>query len=141
MLCIRQLEPPLKEIIREKKKEREELLPILKESLRHLGSIWIQFILLKTENWKHCNKIIFKCVNNVMRPIFNFFFFQNKVVVGPMNCSRDLQTSFFNKTFIKNGSQGTIHTFKNYFATVFSVFSFQQNKRYPNGPLVSIWYP
>ena len=39
MLCIRQLEPPLKEIIREKKKGREELLPILKESLRHLESI------------------------------------------------------------------------------------------------------
>ena len=36
--------------------------------------------------------------------------------------------------FIKNGSYDTIHTFKNYFATVFSVFSFQQNKRYPNGP-------
>ena len=30
---------------------------------------------------------------------------------------------FFNKTFIKNGSHNTIHTFKNYFATVFSVFS------------------
>ena len=26
---------------------------------------------------------------------------------------------------IKNGSHGIIHTFKNYFATVFSVFSFQ----------------
>ena len=26
--------------------------------------------------------------------------------------------------FHKNGSHGTIHTFKNYFATVFSVFSF-----------------
>ena len=26
---------------------------------------------------------------------------------------------------IKNGSHGTIHTFKNYFATVLSVFSFQ----------------
>ena len=26
---------------------------------------------------------------------------------------------------IKNGSHGTFHTFKNYFATVFSVFSFQ----------------
>ena len=27
------------------------------------------------------------------------------------------------KIYIKNGSHGTIHTFKNYFATVFSVFS------------------
>ena len=23
------------------------------------------------ENWKHCNKIIFKCVNSTVRPIFN----------------------------------------------------------------------
>ena len=30
---------------------------------------------------------------------------------------------FFNKTFIKNGSHDTIHIFKNYFTTVFSVFS------------------
>ena len=37
--------------------------------------------------------------------------------------SCESQTSFFNKTFIKNGSHGTIHTFKNYFATVFLVFS------------------
>ena len=28
---------------------------------------------LKTENWKHCSKIIFKCVNNTVGPIFNFF--------------------------------------------------------------------
>ena len=26
---------------------------------------------LKTENWKHCNKIIFKCVNSSVKPIFN----------------------------------------------------------------------
>ena len=42
---------------------------------------------------------------------------------------------FFNKTFIKNGSYGTIHTFKNYFATLFSIFS---NKRYPNRLLVCV---
>ena len=40
-----------------------------------------------------------------------------------MHCSRDLQTSFFTKTFIKSGSHSTIHTFKNYFTIVFSVFS------------------
>ena len=39
---------------------------------------------------------------------------------------------------IKNGSHGTIHTFKNYFTTVFSVFSFNKNKLYLNGPLMSI---
>ena len=36
---------------------------------------------------------------------------------------------------IKNGSHDTFHTFKNYFATVFSVFSFSNNKLNPNGPL------
>ena len=34
------------------------------------------------------------------------------------------QTSFLTKTFIKNGSYCTIHIFKNYFATVFLIFSF-----------------
>ena len=33
-------------------------------------------------------------------------------------------TLFRKKIKIKNGFHGTIHTFKNYFATVFSVFSF-----------------
>ena len=48
--------------------------------------------------------------------------------VGLVHCLRDLQTSFFNKTFIKNGSHSIIHIFKNDFAIVFSIFSFQQNK-------------
>ena len=30
---------------------------------------------------------------------------------------------FFTKTLIKNGFHGTIHTFKNYFTTVFSIFN------------------
>ena len=38
----------------------------------------------------------------------------------------DPQISFFINFFIKNGSHITIHTFKNYFATVFSVFSFSK---------------
>ena len=36
------------------------------ENFLRLGSVWIQ---LKIE--KHCSKIIFKCVNSIMRPIFN----------------------------------------------------------------------
>ena len=38
---------------------------------------------------------------------------------------------------IVHRSHNTIHIFKNYFATVFSVFSFSKNKFNPNGPYVS----
>ena len=31
-----------------------------------LGSVWIELIVAETENWKHCNKIIFKCMNSVV---------------------------------------------------------------------------
>ena len=50
----------------------------------------------------------------------------------------DPQILLFSNFFIKNRSHGTIYTFKNYFATVFLVFSFQfqQNKFYPNRPLM-----
>ena len=44
-------------------------------------------------------------------------------LVGSVHYLRDLQTSFFNKILIKNEFHDTIHTFKNYFVTVFSVFS------------------
>ena len=43
--------------------------------------------------------------------------------MGPVHCSRDPQTSLLSNFFIKNESHGTIHTFKNYFTTVFLVFS------------------
>ena len=50
----------------------------------------------------------------------------------------DPQIPLFSNFFIKNGSHDTIYTFKNYFATVISAinFQFQQNKSYPNTPLV-----
>ena len=35
----------------------------------HWGSVWIQLILLKTENWKYYSKIIFKCVNSAVGPV------------------------------------------------------------------------
>ena len=50
---------------------------------------------------------------------FHSFFFFFKPLQVP-------QTSLFNHFFIKNWSHGTIHTFKNYFTTVFSVFSFSK---------------
>ena len=43
------------------------------------------------------------------------------------------QLFYLEKKNIKNGSYAIIHIFKNYFPTAFSIFSFQQNKLYPNG--------
>ena len=60
---------------------------------KYVGSIRIQLILLKTENRKHCSKIIFKCVNRADGPIFNIFL--NKVVVGPVNSALCLLYSEF----------------------------------------------
>jgi len=37
----------------------------------------------------------------------------------------DPQRLYSEKIYIKNGSHDTIHTFKNYFNIVFSVFNFQ----------------
>ena len=37
------------------------------------------------------------------------------------HCSRDSQPLYLEKKYIKNESHSTIHTFKNYFATVFSI--------------------
>ena len=58
-----------------------------------------------------------------------FFFWEARYVVvvafpvGPVRYSWNPQTSFFNKIFIKNRFHCTIYTFKNYFATVFLIFS------------------
>ena len=51
--------------------------------------------------------------------------------------SRTQNFHFFINFFIKNGSYGTIYTFKNYFTTIFlvSVFNFSKNKLNPNGPI------
>ena len=43
-------------------------------------------------------------------------------------------STFFSKNNFNTGSYGTIHTFKNYFDTMFSVFS---NKQYTSIPLFS----
>ena len=54
-----------------------------------LGSIWIGLILLKLKIycWNHCSKIIFKCVNNAVRPIFNEKI-DKKWICGSVNSAR-----------------------------------------------------
>ena len=81
--------------------------------------------------------------------LFALFFFSFQAVTfdySPANsasvhCSWVPQTSLFSNFFIKNRFHDTIHTFKNYFTTMFSVFSFQfsvfsKNKLYPYRPIV-----
>ena len=41
--------------------------------LKGLFGLSLLLLKLKTENWKYCSKIIFKCVNSTVRPIFNIF--------------------------------------------------------------------
>ena len=80
-----------------------------------------------------CTKVAFGSRwNDILRLRFSlFFFFFSRdwwlfcMNNAPVHCSWDPQTSLFNNFLIKNGSHGTIHTFKNYFATIFSVFNFQ----------------
>ena len=80
--------------------------------------------------------------------VFLFFFFFQPVIVDFVNCEQCicvlftvLQITLFSNFFIKNGSHNTIYTFKNYFATVFSVsvFSFSKNKLNPNTPIDSLY--
>ena len=74
---------------------------------------------------------------------FFFFLFQpHYLIKSTMNSARMHyswvpQIPLFSHFFIKNGSYGTIHTFKNYLATVFSVsvFNFSKNKLNPNEPI------
>ena len=47
------------------------------------------------------------------------------LLVGPMGIVQVPQNSVKDKFLGKFGSRNTIHTFKNYFATIFSVISFQ----------------
>ena len=60
---------------------------------------------------------------------FSFFFFlfqlhyltKSTVNIARMHCSWVPQIPLFSHFFLKNESYGTIHTFKKYFATMFSV--------------------
>ena len=47
---------------------------------------------------------------------------------------------FFNKTFIKNGFHDTIHIFKNYFATIFLIFSKISRIQNPNTPYIYLFF-
>ena len=83
-------------------------------------------------------------------PFFFFFFYSSSAAVVDQVSSEqcicalftDPQIPLFSHFFIKNMSHGTIYTFKNYFAIVFSVsiFNFSKNKLNLNRPLISFKY-
>ena len=57
------------------------------------GPIWVwaprcctPFI---TENWKYCNRIIFKCMNSIMEPNFKVVFVKKKILAGLVNSTWD----------------------------------------------------
>ena len=60
-----------------------------------------------------------------------FFFFP---------CAWTVKTLFMHCSYTVHRSHNTIHTIKNYFTTVFSIFSFSNNKFNPNGPLNLLSY-
>ena len=59
------------------------------------GSIWIEFILLKlrNENWKHCSKIIFKCVNSIVDPFLMKKLLKNVICETRQQCTDILFTA------------------------------------------------
>ena len=71
-----------------------------------------------------------------------FFFFCSAVnsKITVQETKNTIHALFIYCSRTVHGSHDIIHTFKNYFATVFSVFSFNKNKLYPNEPIVKSNY-
>ena len=74
----------------------------------------------------HCKSHFRLGLDSVPQHVCVFLCESHALFIGPVNTD-------FSKINFKTGSHGTIHTFKNYFVTIFLVFS---NKRYPNRLLV-----
>ena len=125
---------------RKKEKKRKDVWERVKKS--HFGFFFFCSLCVCL-GWR-----LLRCVSvSTFSPFFFFFhaFFPSQAAtihVLYMNSSRNIwpvlreqcirslftdpRISFFINFFIKNGSHGTIYIFKNYFAIVFSVFSFSK---------------
>ena len=74
----------------------------------HYGSVWIELIFTETENWnwKHCNEIIFKCVNSIKGPILMKQLLKSEVCGSvnsawdPMMCWKWLKSQNFRLLFM-----------------------------------------
>ena len=99
---------------------------LITSALSYLVSVWIGIMLCLA--FAFCIFFFFSTCCQLLETNFT-------VHVLFTHCSWDPRL-LYSKKKIKNGSHGTIHTFKNYFVTVFSVFNFSKNKLYSNGPLM-----
>ena len=76
-----------------------------------------------------CDRLACTETRVLLRPRFLFFFLRVNSNFTWIHCSRTVYYCLCTVhvlKIIKNRSHDTIYTIKNYFATVFSVFSFQQ---------------
>ena len=91
---------------------------------RNILYMWWPFGLPLFLRLRFQNCVCFFCVFFILFRTVNSIF---------VYCLRFHKLHFLTISFIKNGSHITIYTFKNYFATVFSisVFSFSKNKLCP----------
>ena len=118
-----------------------------------IGAVWIQ-LKLRLRFLDHVSFFFFLFLFlvftrfGVMRLLFMYcllnsshkcWLFHSKQYIHAL--FMDPQILLFSNFFIKNGFHGTIYTFKNYFTTVFSVFSFQfqQNKLCPDKLWTIFW--
>ena len=88
--------------------------------LRCVFPLFFFFSFVCTRNWRQ--RLLFMYCAWTVAENFDFSAIFS-TSVGPMNSTQNLQILLFSNFFIKNWSHNTIHTFKNYFSTVFSVLA------------------
>ena len=81
-------------------------------------------LLLKIENWKHCSKIIFKCMNSTVGLSFKVVFAE-KVLTGPVNSARDpVKNVGHNWKIISALSKRSLNRFKHHIKVMLKKNSF-----------------
>ena len=94
---------------------------------------------------RQCDRLV--CTSTFSSPCFPLFFFLfQPAIVDFVNCEQCIcvlftvpQITLFDNFFIKNGSHNTIYTFKNYFATVFTVLAkISSIQTHPMSPNISV---
>ena len=95
---------------------------------KYVGSVRIQHILQITENWKHCCKIIFKCVNRDVGPNFNIYFWIKWLQAL---CLLHFESMCMNSVV-------TIHTLWKKKKGNFKLKKHTRNKPNPNGQVVTL---